>query len=75
MTVELYVTLDGKDNRFDGRRAQHHLTHNLAMIPRRLNEAPEVATIFNYWLDRRSASVTVHPNGVTVISGLEGFAD
>ena len=62
MTVELYVTLDGTDSRFDGRRAQNHLTQSLAMIPRRTNEAPEIATIFNQWLNRRSASVTVHPN-------------
>ena len=26
MTVELYVTLDGTDSRFDGRRAHKHLT-------------------------------------------------
>lgn len=63
MTVELYVTLDGTDSRFDGRRAHSHLTRSLAMIPRRANEAPEVATIFNQWLDCHSDSVTVHPNG------------
>lgn len=31
MTVELYVTLDGTDNRFDGCRAHKHLTQSLAM--------------------------------------------
>ncbi len=67
MTVELYVTLDGTDSRFDGRRAQSHLTRSLAMIPRRANEAPEVATIFNQWLDRHLDSVTVHPNGAVFL--------
>jgi hypothetical protein len=63
MTVELYVTLDGKDSSFDGHRAQNHLTHNLAMIPRSADEVPEVATIFNHWLNHHSGSVTVHPKG------------
>lgn len=67
MTVELYVTLDGTDSRFDGRRAQSHLTRSLAMIPRRANEAPEVATIFHQWLDRHLDSVTVHPNGAVFL--------
>ncbi|MUG97920.1 hypothetical protein F7734_38665 [Scytonema sp. UIC 10036] len=63
MTVELYVTLDGKDSRFDGRRAHNHLTQGLAMIPRSVNEAPEVETIFKTWLNLRSGSIAVHPNG------------
>lgn len=67
MTVELYVTVDGTDSRFDGRRAQNHLTQSLGMIPRRTNQAPEIATIFNQWLNRRSGSVTVHPNGAVFL--------
>jgi hypothetical protein len=67
MTVELYVTLDGSDSRFDGRRAQNHLTQSLAMIPRRMNESPEIATIFNQWLNRHSDSVTVHPKGAVFL--------
>jgi hypothetical protein len=30
MTVELYVTLDGTDSRFDGHRAQTHLSTSVA---------------------------------------------
>jgi|SRR5919199_2806 hypothetical protein len=67
MRVELYVTLDGTDSRFDGRRAQNHLTRRLAMIPKNSNEAPEVEAIFNQWLSRHSNSITVHPNGAVFL--------
>jgi len=51
----------------NGRRAQNHLTQSLATIPRRMNESPEIATIFNQWLNRHSDSVTVHPNGAVFL--------
>lgn len=67
MTVKLYVTLYGTDSRFDGNRAQSHLTRSLAMIPQTSTEAPEVATVFNQWLNRHLDSVTVHPKGAVFL--------
>lgn len=67
MTVELYVTLDGTDSRFDGRRAHKHLTQSLAMTPRTVNEAPEIASIFEEWLKHYSDNIAVHPNGAVFL--------
>lgn len=67
MTVELYVAIDGTDSYFDGHRAKSHLTRSLAMISRRANETPEVATIFNQWLNIHSGNVTVHPSGAVFL--------
>lgn len=67
MTVELYVAIDGTDSRFDGNRAQSHLTRSLAMISQSSNESPEVTTIFNKWLNCHLDSVTVHPRGAVFL--------
>lgn len=64
MTVELYVTLDGIDSRFDGKRAWTHLVRNLRMMPRKPSELlPDVLTLFRKWLDIHKSSITVHPAG------------
>ncbi|BAY89826.1 hypothetical protein FDUTEX481_08553 [Tolypothrix sp. PCC 7601] len=67
MTVELYVTLDGTDSRFDGRNAHNHLTQSLAMTHCKYNESPEIAFIFNEWLNHYSSSINVHPNGAVFL--------
>lgn len=63
MTVQLYVTLDGVDNRFDGRRAQSHLTRNLGMMAKQPNEAPELLNLFNQWTDQNIEHIRIHPSG------------
>jgi len=67
MKVELYVTLDGTDSRFDGHNAHNHLTRSLAMTLCKYNESPEIAIIFNQWLNRQSSSINVHPNGAVFL--------
>ncbi|WGV24615.1 hypothetical protein [Halotia branconii] len=67
MTVELYVTLDGTDSRFDGRNAHNHLTQSLAMTHYKYNESPEIAVIFNEWINHHSNSINVHPNGAVFL--------
>ncbi|MBD2364940.1 hypothetical protein H6G36_27900 [Anabaena minutissima FACHB-250] len=67
MTVELYVTLDGTDSRFDGHNAHKHLTQSLAMTPCKYNESPEIAFIFNEWLNHHSNNINVHPNGAVFL--------
>jgi hypothetical protein len=63
MTIDLYVTLDGTDSRFDGQRAWTHLTSNLAMVAQSSESAPDLLTLFNQWLARNSSIITVHPSG------------
>lgn len=67
MTVELYVTLDGTDSRFDGRRAHKHLTQSLAMTSHTKDETPEIASLFDEWLSRYSDNIAVHPNGAVFL--------
>lgn len=67
MTVELYVTLDGTDSRFDGLRAHKHLTQSLGMTPRTRDEVKEIAIIFDEWLSRHSDCIAVHPNGAVFL--------
>jgi hypothetical protein len=67
MTVALYVTLDGTDSRFDGRRAWTHLTSNLAMSCYPLNELPGVKPLFEHWLSCHSELITVHPSGPMIL--------
>lgn len=63
MTLELYVTLEGTDARFDGARARTHLTNNLSMECLRVEDASHLSPVFEKWLDRHSENVSVHPRG------------
>jgi len=63
MTVELYVTLDGTDGRFDGYKAHTHLTRRLAFVERRGLEAAGLADAFARWLDAQKEFVIVHRDG------------
>lgn len=67
MSVDLYVTLDGTDSRFDGRRAWTHLTKNLAMIPCSLEEVQELLPFFEKWMKKYSDNITVHPSGPIIL--------
>ena len=64
MTMGLYCTLDGTDSRFDGHRAQTHLTHGLAM-----HQASDIerSGIFRGWLERCSSAIQVHPAGPSLL--------
>lgn len=73
MTVDLYVTLDGTDARFDGHRARTHLTSGLGMVARTGDELPEMRDLFERWLDRHRQSVTVHPLGPVFLLASEWF--
>jgi hypothetical protein len=63
MTLGLYCTLDGTDNRFDGHRAQTHLTQALAM--RRVGDAG-AANRFWGWVEQQRGAVAVHPSGPVI---------
>ncbi len=64
MTVELYATLDGSDTRFDGHRAQSHLTRHLAMTPAAVANGPPG---FRTWADRHQAHIQLHPAGAQIL--------
>jgi hypothetical protein len=63
MSVQLYVSLDGVDSRFDGRRAQSHLVKNLGMVTKQLIDAPGLFDLFNQWMYKNSERINIHPNG------------
>ena len=63
MRVEFYVTIDGTDRRFDGRRAWMHLVNNLAMVPYEPRNAPNIRSFFDEWLKVHQNSINVHPAG------------
>lgn len=68
MTIDIYNSLDATEPIFDGNRAQNHLRKNLAMIRQGMNEAmDEMRRAFVAWLERHTASVSVHPHGPVFI--------
>jgi hypothetical protein len=67
MSIALYVTLDGQDTRFDGRRAWIHLTRGLAMANLEVHEDLQIANAFRNWLDIHSNSIRVHPKGAVFL--------
>jgi hypothetical protein len=73
MTIDLYVTLDGTDSRFDGRRAWTHLTNSLAMKARNVNESAELLPLFRHWLARNSSAIRVHPSGTIFLTAPDWF--
>lgn len=63
MTINLYVTLDNTDSRFDGSRARVHLMKHLGMEVMPHEKSPAVKQLFRQWLEKYSDSITVHPRG------------
>ncbi|WP_068819546.1 hypothetical protein [Phormidesmis priestleyi] len=73
MNLDLYMTLDQTDKRFDGQRARLHLTQSLAMIAEKKSENSVLANLFDEWLEQRSESISIHPNGAVFLSPPEWF--
>lgn len=73
MNFDLYTTLDQADRRFDGQRARLHLTEGLAMTAEKKAENSVLTNLFNEWLEQRSESISIHPNGAVFISPPEWF--
>ncbi len=67
MTIATYVALDGAETRFDGHRAQTHLTRNLGMRPHQLPIIPALQSAWSAWLARHRDYITVHPAGATIL--------
>ena len=63
MNMRTYCTLDESDRRFDGNRARTHLTTNLGMHLKTVDQSPETGLAFNAWLSKRASSIVVHPAG------------
>lgn len=73
MSLRLYATLDGTEAMFDGTKARVHLTRRLAMVPRPLEERPELRPAFDKWLDRHSGRISIHPTGPIILSAPTWF--
>ena len=67
MTVQDYGQIDSTEPIFDGHRAVHHLTKNLAIIQVKPDERPDLLAIFNNWLSRHNDNINVHPAGPVFI--------
>jgi hypothetical protein len=67
MTMELYAALDESEVLFDGHRAQVHLTRNLAMTPHPAAELPQVAALFEKWLEKHRDGIKIHPRGAVFL--------
>ena len=63
MGIDLYVSLDGREPRFDGTRAREHLVRRLAFRARTPAEAPDLARQFEEWLALHRDSIALHPRG------------
>lgn len=63
MTVARYVTLDGKEPRFDGHCARAHLTRHLAFVERPLAEAAALQPAFDRWMHTYGDAIALHPRG------------
>jgi hypothetical protein len=63
MTLEFYAELDEGEPRFDGNRAQTHLTRRLGMIPRSPDQMPELADHFQRWLASVADLIVVDQDG------------
>jgi hypothetical protein len=78
MTLELYVSLDESEPRFDGNRAQQHLTKKLGMVAVALDETPveeslmvaedrRLSVLFHYWLARHKDAIQVDSKGPVIL--------
>ena len=62
MTMALYASLDESEPRFDGNRAQKHLTKNLGMKIADPDDVPEINKDFVKWTESNQSSITVRRN-------------
>ncbi len=78
MTMQLYVSLDESEPRFDGNRAQQHLTRKLGMVDINLNEMPaaeslmvaeerRLSALFHYWFARHKDSIQIDSKGPVIL--------
>jgi len=68
MTVGLYSQLDSSDTRFDGHRAQTHLTHGLGMRVVPAEGDSVTGALFNEWLRQHAETITVNSSGALLIT-------
>ncbi len=62
MTMALYTSLDESEPRFDGNRAQTHLSKNLGMRITDPDDVPEIKKDFETWTMANASFITVHRN-------------
>ena len=78
MTMDLYVSLDESEPRFDGNRAQKHLTKRLGMIPVNSNatspgeplmvaEDQRMSVLFEYWHAQHRAAIQIDQRGPVIL--------
>jgi hypothetical protein len=78
MTMTLYVSLDESEPRFDGNRAQQHLTRKLGMVPVHLDESPaddamlvgedrRLLVLFQYWHSKHHDSILLDSKGPIIL--------
>jgi hypothetical protein len=78
MTMALYVSLDESEPRFDGNRAQQHLTKKLGMVAVNLDETPadeslkvaeerRLSVLFHYWLARHKDAIQIDSKGPVIL--------
>ena len=78
MRMELYVSLDESEPRFDGNRAQLHLNRKLGMVAVNLDETPadeslmvaedrRLSVSFHYWLARHKDAIQVDSKGPVIL--------
>jgi len=68
MSLQLYVTLDESESRFDGGIAQKHLTRRLGMKAEALDENHPLFAQFQHWLAGVNDLISVDPRGPVVLS-------
>jgi len=67
MDMQTYCSIDEGDRRFDGNRAQKHLSINLGMKVISAEETPEIGNLFVAWLKKYKSFITVHASGATFL--------
>lgn len=78
MTMELYVSLDESEPKFDGNRAQQHLSRKLGMTPVQLTEQAtqdsllvaedrRLDLLFRYWHAKHTDSIQLDPQGPIIL--------
>jgi hypothetical protein len=73
MTMPLYASLDGTDTRFDGHRAQRHLTSGIGMGAVPAGQGMATTPGFASWLEQHDELVTLHPAGPVVLTVPDWF--
>jgi hypothetical protein len=63
MTVALYAALNDGSHRFDGHRAQQHLTRGLGMTALNVGEMPPLDARFAQWRSHHADGIVIHPDG------------